>query len=134
MNVICLDVYLSNTHHAIIAINHTCSSKIHVYVCVCVRECMHAFDLLNEVIDRVVQYKNMPLEIHIKANSIKGKRTRSYIARYPFLRNVQSIIQFTQWHTYSFQHQLNLSGKHYVTSQSPPLQPLCSQVHIYTAE
>ena len=49
-----------------------------------------AFDLLNEVIDRVVQYKNMPLEIHIKANSNKGKRTRSYIAGIHFLGNTNS--------------------------------------------
>ena len=70
---------------------------------------------------------------------IKGKKVRSYIARYPVRRTAQSALHFIPWQTCSFQDHLNFSGKHSAMLQLrkdysftfPPLSVLPG-THLYS--
>ena len=78
--------------------------------------------------------------LNLTNNVGKGKKLRSYIARYPVHRTAQSALHFTPWQTCSFQGHLNFFGKYSATLQLlregysftyPPLSVLPG-THLYS--
>ena len=66
---------------------------------------------VKRVVDFLANYR------HYRYLKVNKAKVRSYIARYAVLGTAKSALPFTPWHTCSFQHHFDFSGKHSATLQ-----------------